>query len=126
VHGGTGISGRAYLVGVKLFPPVHRGGDVHDCENLSEVLSVRLTSNIKLTHELEVVLSYEKLTKGTVAAILKAIGFSGTAIRPRPTVQWVSHTTDSVFKAPSLNVFYFNHRLFPPINLSRICSYRDL
>lgn len=34
VHGGTGISSRAYLIGIKLFPPVQRGGDVHSNKNL--------------------------------------------------------------------------------------------
>ena len=124
VHGGTGISGRTYLVGVKLFPPVQRGGDVHSDKNLPEILSVRVSCRKQLSHKGEVVLTdfvavircAVMLFRVADTLALDTTAFAavngGVTIRPVPTVQGISHTTDSVFKSPSLNAFYLNHWCF--------------
>lgn len=124
VHGGTGIGSRAYLVGIKLFSPVQRGGDVHSDKNLPKILSVRVSRRKQLSHKSKVILTdFIAVIRCAVMLfrVADTLAFDtttltavngGVTIRPVPTVQGVSHTTDSVFKSPNFNVFYLNHWCF--------------
>ena len=100
VHGGTAISGRADLVCIELLPPVERSGNIHRYENLTEELTVRCAATNEPGHKVNVIFPETHLV--TVKY----------GVRAFPAIERISHTTNSVFDSPSLNLFKFNHRSF--------------
>ena len=123
VHCGAGIGNRTYLVGIKLFPPVKRGGNVNRDGNHPHKLPVVVSCCPQLFHKSQVVFTYcITAVWGTVMFFGNTYPFtvynptfttiySRVAIRFCPRVQRISHTTNSRFPAVSLCMFKLNHSI---------------
>src|SRR5699024_4252763 len=94
VHGRGGVGHGAHLVGVKLLPPVHGGGDVHGHHDLTDELPVVGAGRAQALGQAKVVFTQNVVALLVVVAVAAGLAVQGIAGAPHGVFQ--SHHTDMV------------------------------
>ena len=94
VHGRGGVGHGAHLVGVKLLPPVHGGGDVHGHHDLTDELPVVGAGRAQALGQAKVVFTQNVVALLVVVAVAAGPAVQGIAGAPHGVFQ--IHHTDMV------------------------------
>ena len=124
VHSRAGVGNRTHLVGIELFPPVQRGGDVKIDRNHPHELAMVSACIAEGSHEVEVVRTENifctnldivsvAISVDTLCALSWTMRGATTTITLHPRVLRVPHTTNGVLPAHNLGIFNFQHFLPP-------------
>ena len=100
VHGGGGVGHRTHFIGVKLLPPVQRGGDVHGHHDLADEFPVVAARGAQAQGKGQVVIPQHVLALAVVGAV-----------RAGPAVHGIAGAPHGVFQVHHADTFHLQHTI---------------